>query len=553
MALSAYADDVCRKILVSSPQSAAAHVRFSNEVLDDELLNVGMAQNTDKQEHVVVFLGPHSRTHNQQVYRHALLDGKTVPAAKYLGGLQRYDGQCGPEVDKRANAAYAAWCTFKGLWHRRELPWRGPRTVFMGMVYEVLFSGLEALVLGSGHYAKLDRIVAAYGRRLLRGTACEKIAQADGNIKYRSMPNTDVFRHLGVACASTELRIRRLKFLQRLATDPFRHHHVITAFFGTMDFDPEPTVDAEVGLTPRANSYAARLYWKDLQSLAGLDSAHWIVELAGNDIMAFFTELATDFAHVDVTELRAQELSVQIPPPGFSPAPRQHHAEEPLEMDDLPHVCSIALESGIPCGQRFASLRDLRLHQYKSGLSNHNIVSDYCKVPVLLAVVVVVLWLRLPLFLLTSYASFADMILMIYRSVRALSPREDEQLIQKAVLLVSKMTLRQELEVRELQSAVFKTFMLKALKETIVAHRAAMTSPDKIADIVYIAKMKKAFNRGEFKLFLAVSPSHHDLLEAVCQGVLGTGAVEKKGQAPASGMARELQSLVDKLTEMTAK
>ena len=140
------------------------------------------------------------------------------------------------------------------------------------------------------------------------------------------------------------------------------------------------------------------------------------------------------------------------------------------------------------------------------------------------------------------------------------------------MLLVPKMTLRQELEVRELQSAVFKTFMLKeqnlliaavkgevgsfveksklartsggsmpdgelhayawaavtgiatqqvsldALKETIVAHRAAMTSPDKIADIVYIAKMKKAFNRGEFKLFPAVSPSHHDLLEAVCQG-----------------------------------
>ncbi|CAE7493209.1 unnamed protein product [Symbiodinium natans] len=452
----------------------------------------------------------------------------------------------------------------------------------MGMVYEVLFSGLEALVLGSGHYAKLDRIVAAYGRRLLRGTACEKIAQADGNIKYRSMPNTDVFRHLGVACTSTELRIRRLKFLQRLATDPFRHHHVITAIFGTMDFDSEPTVDAEVGLSPRANSYA-RLYWKDLQSLAGLDSAHWIVELAGNDIMAFFTELATDFAHVDVTELRAQELSVQIPPPGFSPAPRQHHAEEPLEMDDLPHVCSIALESGIPCGQRFASLRDLRLHQYKSGLSNHNIVSDYCKA----AHVNQCPWC------LMVHASIVSTRKHIKRRLdadAALSPREDERLIQKAVLLVPKMTLRQELEVRELQSAVFKTFMLKeqnlliaavkgevgsfveksklartsggsmpdgelhayawaavtgiatqqvsldALKETIVAHRAAMTSPDKIADIVYIAKMKKAFNRGEFKLF-----------------PVATGAVEKKGQAPASGMARELQSLVDKLTEMTAK
>ena len=218
-------------------------------------------------------------------------------------------------------------------------------------------------------------------------------------------------------------------------------------------------MDAEVGLTPRANFYA-RLYWKDLQSLAGLDS-HWIVELAGNDIMAFFTELATDFAHVDVTELRAQKLSVQIPPPGFSPAPRQHHAEEPLEMDDLPSVFPLHWRAGFH----------------------------------------VVLWLRLPLLLLTSYASFAsfaNMILMIYRSfshtstptshkllnrsmegwsakrqeersqhgpsakMRALSP-QDEQL-KKAVLLVSKMTLRQKLEVRELQSAVFKTFMLKKTK-----------------------------------------------------------------------------------------
>ena len=66
-------------------------------------------------------------------------------------------------------------------------------------------------------------------------------------------------------------------------------------------------------------------------------------------------------------------------------------------------------------------------------------------------------------------------------------------------------------------------------KAVIDAHRAAMTSPDMLADVVYIAKLKKAFNKGKFKLFLAVSPAHHSLLDAVST-VVATGAVEKKGQ-----------------------
>ena len=41
--------------------------------------------------------------------------------------------------------------------------------------------------------------------------------------------------------------------------------------------------------------------------------------------------------------------------------------------------------------------------------------------------------------------------------VRVVSPREDSELVRKALLLVSKMTLRQELEIRELQAAVFRS------------------------------------------------------------------------------------------------
>ncbi|CAE7451344.1 unnamed protein product [Symbiodinium microadriaticum] len=468
LAVTAYADDVCRKILVSSPQTASVRVQQSNAILDEELAKATMAQNVDKQQHIAVFKGTNSRRYTKYITQHGMQDGTAVFQARYLGGLQRFDGQCGPEIEVRAKAAYVSWCTFKGLWHRRELPRRGLRSVFLGMVYEVLLAGVDALVLGRRHYDKLDRIVTAYGRRLMRGTACEKTEDEHGQIHYRSVPNSAVFRYLGIASSRVELRIRRLKFLQRLARDPCKHHQVITAIFGTMFFDAEPTIQSDGGLSTYANSYA-KTYWEDIQALQSLDSAYWLVDMANGEVLPFFSELAEEFVHVDVSELRAQANDNGNQPP---------------------------------------------------------------------------------------------------TKMRALSTGEDAETVRKALLLVSKMTLRQELEIRELQSAVFKTFVVRepnpiistvkaevgsylekakmarssggslpegevhayawaaltqvavqqetldgTSKAVIDSHRAAMASPDMIADVVYIAKLKKAFNKGEFKLFLAVSPAHHGLLE----------------------------------------
>ena len=100
-----------------------------------------------------------------------------------------------------------------------------------------------------------------------------QIQTATGDTKYKQLPRLDVFRYLGVATAHTELQIRRLKFRQMLARDPFKHIQILTAMFGTFDFDAEPTLDPFQGVEPRANKYAL-LFWKDLQALACLDSAH---------------------------------------------------------------------------------------------------------------------------------------------------------------------------------------------------------------------------------------------------------------------------------------
>ena len=350
LALTTFADDLRRKILVQSASDADEKVRRSNQVLDDALAAAGMAQNTSKQEHVVFFSGQRKQSNTRQIFQEQRLPGRAVPFAKYLGGFQTHNFSPVHELDFRVSRAYVAWCTFRNLWYSRELPRRGLRRIFLGMVYEVLFSGLEALFLSAVHIQRLDRVVLGYGRRLMRGKGCVQTQTETGETKYKQLPNLEVFRSLGVAPAQIELRIRRLKFLQMLAKDPLQRVQILTAIFGVFYFDSEPTLDPVAGLEPGANKYAV-LFWNDLQSLVSLDSAYWIVEMADNNIMSFFSDLVPDFIHVDVTELRSLELSARIPLPGFSEPAVVADDADPC-ADDFPHECVLVLEDGSVCGKK---------------------------------------------------------------------------------------------------------------------------------------------------------------------------------------------------------
>lgn len=178
-----------------------------------------------------------------------------------------------------------------------------------------------------------------------------------------------------------------------------------------------------------------------------------------------------------------------------------------------------------------------------------------------------------------------------------------EALLAKATLLISKLTLKNELEVRELQSAVFRTLTLDESSEFIVQARAATKSfvedskaardqgavlpkgemhvyawealtrvavetadapPDAVAALqkhrnessdpehlsayIYVCKVKKAYDRGIVKLHVAGHPQMSSVIDAAIQVLVFTGAKERRGQAPQSGMARELQQLVEQLS-----
>ncbi|CAE8637833.1 unnamed protein product [Polarella glacialis] len=140
-------------------------------------------------------------------------------------------------------------------------------------------------------------------------------------------------------------------------------------------------------------------------------------------------------------------------------------------------------------------------------------------------------------------------------------------MVYKSMDSWSKSGANEELEIRELQSAVFRTCLLdvsnpfvnaittaamaqkieQSSQAAIAAHRAAITSPKDLSGIIYITKLKKAWAKNTFKLHLAAHPSHQDLLDYVETALVSSGATPKKGQAPANGMVRELQTLLDEL------
>ena len=180
-----------------------------------------------------------------------------------------------------------------------------------------------------------------------------------------------------------------------------------------------------------------------------------------------------------------------------------------------------------------------------------------------------------------------------------------EKDMAKAVHLIARLCLKNSLEVRELQAACFVTFILpkscpyvqavlnatkqyadkaksaqagkcepppgephvhawaallrvalddEALnaddRQAIEQHRAVSTDPLIMSGVVYVCKVRKAFDRDSMKMFFSVHRDAEPSLAALTKGVIHAGGKLKRGQAPKSGLEREVQEVVDHLTEI---
>jgi len=174
--------------------------------------------------------------------------------------------------------------------------------------------------------------------------------------------------------------------------------------------------------------------------------------------------------------------------------------------------------------------------------------------------------------------------------------------------LTAKLALKLELEVRELQAAVMKVFLIsaesvyvsaasqatkaynEAIEEASVdqraklreqmgephlhawaqlvataleqrevdeghlvilsSHQASMKSPVQCLSLVHVCKVKKAFNKENKKIITALASGQEALMEAMTAALMKRGARLKNGQAPRGGLARELQEKIDALNEL---
>eukprot|EP00434_Breviolum_minutum_P031879 symbB.v1.2.028194.t1/scaffold2897.1/size67685/5 len=599
VSLATYADDVSKVLECHGADDLVHKVVFLNDQFDDALQTVGMAQNHDKQEHVPFFAGQGAHQHYKHVLEHQnALPGKCGRSARYLGGRQHHLDNAEEELEARHRAARVSWATFGKLWSRSGLPRRALCIIFAGTVVSALLSGLEALVLSSAQLRRLDSIILTYGRKLMRGAACKKEV-LDGAIKFKACTSRQVWEYLRLVPCEIELRIRRLGWLQQLVRSPVLHCNVLAALFGKFPSDSETVPSFSINTNP----WAQQLH-NDVQTLGELDSGVCFLPFLQSDLSKLFSEFKTDFLYVDVSEFRAKYFSISIPPPGWVPeADLEPPDVEPVD-DNLPYECECLLDDGTICGRKFATLQQLATHVRRFKAGNHGAIPQHYRAVVtnqcpwcmstnsLLAQVA-------HLFNMESWArgKRADNTAVKRQAVGT------EALLAKATLLISKLTLKNELEVRELQAAVFRTltmsdssdFIVRAREatkqyvdeskaareqgnpvpkgemhvyawealtrvametadapaeavEVIKVHRQSAADPELLSAQIYVCKVKKAYDRGVVKLHLAGHPDLGKVIDAVIAVLISTGAKERKGQAPQSGMARELQQLVEQLS-----
>ena len=196
-------------------------------------------------------------------------------------------------------------------------------------------SGIEAFCPSKAQYQALTSLVTCLARRVMAGAAARR----------GSMAPCDV-----------EARVRRLKRAQTLVQDPSHHAQVLTAMFGKLPAEPSSTLGPDGEITPEANPWAVR-WMEDLEALQPYDERS-VVQRMGKNVRALFLdrELAADFVEIDVSVLRLQSLSTQVPPWDF-----REEVGHPMEVS----------QEGVPqwrccfddqCEAKFESFKALATH-----------------------------------------------------------------------------------------------------------------------------------------------------------------------------------------------
>ena len=162
--------------------------------------------------------------------------------------------------------------------------------------------------------------------------------------RVRTLTNKEFLRFWKLAPCDVEAPMRKTQM------------GTLTAMFGKLPAEPSSTLGPDGEITPEANPWAVR-WMEDLEALQPYDE-RGVVQRMGKNVRALFLdrELAADFVAIDVSVLRLQSLSTQVPPWDF-----REEVGHPMEVS----------QEGVPqwqccfddqCEAKFESFKALATH-----------------------------------------------------------------------------------------------------------------------------------------------------------------------------------------------
>ena len=88
----------------------------------------------------------------------------------------------------------------------------------------------------------------------------------------RNMSNVAALKKCRRSNTETELRVRRLRWMQRIVVDPGNLRQIIAGIFGRCRMEGTETIDSEGRLTSEANSYPVR-WMQDTGAISEMQGA----------------------------------------------------------------------------------------------------------------------------------------------------------------------------------------------------------------------------------------------------------------------------------------
>ena len=347
-----YADDL-DKFILGDDGDLMSVFRNSTEALlkfDQAVQPSGFHQNHDKMVAVLVASGPGSRTLIGDIRsKRVEVPFRCELAAKSLGSFICHDGRSQPEVDARIAAVSAAFFRRGMIWTKPGLPWKLKRIMIMCDIQGTALAGLEAFVISEWQASLLDSAVVRVCRVAMRGQAAKK--DQSGQV-VSSMSNLDVLRFWKLSTCSTELAIRRLKWYQHMVLYKDDSWLPIAAIFGHCRGEanlgiPAGVVDGRIAVNAGATPWAAQ-FAADFDRLQAIDEGADLLSSLGEKIFNVFVDpdLGAAFTELDVSNLRAAETSIAIPPPEFSAVAGEDRTKQPEDLPLFPcPVCDCWLQN----------------------------------------------------------------------------------------------------------------------------------------------------------------------------------------------------------------